>query len=209
MNKTNQKKLYTLLINNSPLAVAFKPGSPEQDFAILVCRDLPLVYAELPEAKFCVLNVNGHRSTYRCLHIWKTNKWVPITASKVFATKGGGTPAASKKKRVLAAMRLVIKPQIEDFKAQVVLPMTCPLSGKTLNTLNGRYVHVDHGKRPFSLIVSEWLKLKRLSFEEIALNRAGDFSSDTLRVDFYNYHKTMADLQLVDKTANLIKGART
>jgi hypothetical protein len=207
-SKAQLKTVYSTMISAAPLNQEFKRGTPEWGFAVSVTRELPLVYAELPEPRFCVLNVPGPRGSYRCLHIFKTSKWVPITATKVFAPKAGGkTIQGSKKKRVLAEMRVLIKPQIDLFKAEVVLPAVCPLSGKSLKTLNGKHVHVDH-IYPFSKLVEEWFALENLTFEQIDLDRAGQFKDRSLGQKWFSYHKSRAKLQLVDKISNLKKGSK-
>jgi len=208
LNKTQQKALFKQMVDRSALAVEFKAGSPERDLALLLTRDLPMVYSELPEARFCILNVKGYKGSYRALHVFKTNKWVPLPATTVFAKGKRSTASSSKKRRVLAAMRLIIKPQIETFKAMVTLPIGCPLTGKVLTTTSGAKVHVDHFSLPFSTLVAEWLELKGLTFEAIDLSRSGEFKDRGLAQDFYHYHQARADLQLVDKTANLKKGAK-
>jgi hypothetical protein len=102
-------------------------------------------------------------------------------------------------------MRVIIKPQIDSFRSEVELPATCPLTGKTLKTTNGKTVHVDH-IYPFSKLVEEWLIAEDLNFEAIDLDRSGEFKDRYLAQKWYAFHKTMANLQLVDKTANLKKG---
>jgi hypothetical protein len=208
LSKARQKEVFKLLVNQSKIAVEFAENSPEQDFALLVTRDLPIVYAEMPKPRFCILLAKSYQGSYRALHIWKSTKWVPLTATKIFATGRKSTASGSKKKKVLAAMRTVIKPQIDNFKAEISLPAKCALTGKTLTSLSGRYVHVDHFKLPFSHIVEEWLLECQLTFERIDLDRTGNFKNRALEQSFYAYHKARADLKLVDKTANLKKGAK-
>jgi hypothetical protein len=202
--KAKIKELWSQMINRSRLNVEFVPGSAEYDFALVTTRDLPIVYAELPQPRFCVISVRGYRGSYRALHIYKTNKWVPLVATKVFAASSSSA-TGSKKKRVLAQMRVIIKPQIDNFRSEVELPATCPLTGKILKTTNGKTVHVDH-VYPFSRLVEEWLIAEDLNFEAIDLDRAGEFKDRSLAQKWYAFHKTMANLQLVDKTANLKKG---
>lgn len=207
LTKTQKQKLWSALVAKARLNMEFAPGSAEHDFLLLVTAELPIVYSELPSPRFCVISIPGHRGSYRCVHVFKTNKWIPLTATKVFATKGI-TNTSNKKKRVLAAMRACIKPQIDNYKAQIIYPVTCPLSGKILRDGNGKRAHVDH-KWPFSRLVQQWLDLENLTFEEIELNRAGEFKDRSLQVKWYNYHNAEAVLQLVDKEHNLKKGART
>jgi hypothetical protein len=208
LTKAQQRALFKLMIDRARVAVEFAAKSPEQDLCLLLTRDLPMVYSELPDARFCVLTVKGYKGSYRALHVFKSEKWVPLTAAKIFAGKTS-TACASKKRRVLAAMRLIIKPQIDGFKATVALPCTCPLTGKILNTLSGAKVHVDHFMVPFSKIVEEWLAISELTFEQIPLARDGSFKDRATAQDFYAYHQLKADLKLVDKTANLRKGAKS
>lgn len=206
MTKAESKKLFSILIASAPLNITFVAG-PELSAAILLTKHLPIVYAELPKPQFQVQNVQGTngRSNYRCLHIWKALKWIPITATRVFAAKNPNA-SSSKRKRVLSALRTVVKPQIDGFKALIVFPIECPLSKKQL--LNFSATHVDHYKLPFIHIVENFLQLKRRTIESISLGRDGLIGDQKLAVEFYRYHMEVCDLQLVDKTANMKKGKK-
>jgi hypothetical protein len=66
---------------------------------------------------------------------------------------------------------------------------------------------VDHAY-PFSKILEQWLDIEELDFESMALGRSGELKDKNMVARWYNYHKKVAILQLVDKTANLKKGAK-
>ena len=69
--------------------------------------------------------------------------------------------------------------------------------------------HVDHyGPYPFQRIVEVWLNLYDLDYETIAINRVGDLKDPDVFKSWFEFHSKMADLRVVDKTANLKKGSR-
>lgn len=212
--KECQDKLKEML-SRAKINMPFQQGSPEYDFALYITAGLPIVYSERrdPEAyiAFTVLEMSNRHSKkpYRCLHVYntKSEKWLPLPATKLFRAKS--PTVSSKKQRVLSALRLIVKPQIEDFKTCLTLPQTCPLTFKELSSKDGRLVHVDHFTTPFIRIVEEWLILHQLTFELISLDRSGNIKNPEVARDFYLYHKKRADLRLVDKSANLRKGAKT
>lgn len=200
-NKKDLKTAYAVFLKTAKLSQTV--NDLPQEFLKELLGKMPLVYSEMPDPIFQVqIVMQPGRSAYRCLHIWKTSKWVPITATKIFRVSG----SSDKKDRVVAALRMVIKPQIDDFKAEVMFPIACPLTGQKLT--NFRFTHVDHHQIPFRDLVLEWLKVVHLKHEQIGLNRKGDIGDQDLRRSWYLYHKQYADLQLVDAKANMSKGAR-
>jgi hypothetical protein len=214
--KAQDKAQLHLLLSRSKRDMTFDAGSDEHDFLLKLTRSMPVVYSELARAeapKFCVKLIKGSRQGKSNLTVcvWsntvlKTGKqrgWVPLPQSKIFAS---GAPV-SKKKRVLAALRTAIKGQVDHCRASAGFPRLCPLTGQTLT--HESKTHVDHfGEWPFIRIVESWLNLYTLDYENIALNRAGDLKDPDVYMAWYNYHQNKADLRIVDKTANLKKGAK-
>ena len=216
MSKALDKaKLHSLLVR-AKRDIAFEPGSDEYDFSLQLTRSLPVVYSELAKVdspKFCVKLIKGARQSKSnlTLCIWsstglksgKPRGWTPLSQNNIFSSD----KPTSKKKRVLAALRTAIKGQIDYCRSSTELPCTCPLSGKLLTASS--LMHVDHyGPWPFIRIVEVWLNLYSLDYENIALNRAGDLKDAEVFKNWYKFHKENADLRLVDKTANLQKGAK-
>lgn len=211
----DKAKLHTLLLRAARDKV-FEPNSDEYDFSLQLTRSLPVVYSELAKVeapKFCVKLIKGSRQSKSnlTLCIWSSTilkngnerGWVPLSQTSIFSSD----KPVSKKKRVLAALRTAIKGQIDYCRASTEFPCICPLSGKTLT--NTSSTHIDHyGNFPFIRIVETWLNLYGLYYETIALNRAGDLKDPDVFKSWYSFHKEKSDLRVVDKTANLKKGAK-
>jgi hypothetical protein len=216
MTKALDKAKLHVLLTRSTRDSAFEPGSDEHDFLMQLTRGLPIVYSELAKKsppKFCVKLVKGargHKSNLTAC-IWsstvlkngKPRGWTPLSQTNIFSSD----KPVSKKKRVLAALRTAIKGQIDYTRASTQLPCVCPLTGKTLTATS--QTHVDHfGAWPFIRAVETWLNLHNLSWDDIALNRVGDLKDADVYKSWYEYHQKTCDLRLVDKTANLKKGAK-
>jgi hypothetical protein len=209
LTKAQSRAKFTQLLNRAKVEFIFEQGSDEYDFCILITRGLSVVYSEFEKPdppKFCIkLTSNKYKRGLRTLHVWNTTagKWVPLTAEKIFSL---GTKS-SKKKRVQAAFRTAIKGQIDYIRASTSVPFICPLSG--LNITSKATCHVDHyGPMNFQKILEQWLNLYNLNYDDIGLDRKGDIKDPDVFKSWYNFHKEKADLRLVDKTANLKKGAR-
>lgn len=210
----DKAKLHTLLAR-SKKDVAFAIDSDEHDFCLSITRQLPIVYSELAKVespRFCVKAIKAPRQTKSNLTvcIWsstvlKTGQargWVSLSQAKIFASD----KPMSKKKRVQAALRSAIKGQIDYARAATEYPCVCPLSGKMLTETS--QTHVDHyGPYPFQRIVEVWLNLFSLDYENIALNRVGDLKDPDVFKSWFEFHYKIADLRVVDKTANLKKGS--
>lgn len=211
----DKAKLHTLLCRATRDKV-FEPDSDEHDFSLQLTRSLPVVYSELAKVeapRFCVKLIKGARQSKSnlTLCIWSSTilkngnerGWFPLSQASIFSSD----KPQSKKKRVLAALRTAIKGQIDYCRASTEFPCICPLSGKTLTSSS--LTHVDHyGSFPFIRIVETWLNLYGLDYETIALNRAGDLKDPDVFKSWYSFHKEKADLRVVDKIANLKKGAK-
>lgn len=211
----DKAKLHTLL-HRSKQDFIFAAESDEHDFLLNLTRSLPVVYAELAKEsppKFCVKPIRAARQSKSNLTIciWSstilkngnTRGWVPLSQASIFSSNA----PTSKKKRVLAALRTAVKGQIDYCRASTSLPCICPLSNIVLTEKSK--THVDHfGEWPFIRIVETWMSLYTLTWDTIALNRAGDLKEAEVYTSWYNYHKDRSDLKLVDKTANLRKGAK-
>lgn len=207
MSITNDKKAYSAwlasLALNRPLSLR------DHEIASGFCANLPIYYSESKkdqDPQFMVLMTSSYHAPkpYRALHILSSTigKWVPLTKEKIFKSQ-----PPSKKKKVLAALRLLVKPQIDDFRSLIILPMICPLTNKILDDFEN--CHVDHYRISFISIVESWLLANGYTFETLSLNRASKIKSQNLAQDFYAYHKKVCDLRLVDKKANMTKGRKT
>lgn len=210
MTKALDKAKMHVLLQRSARDKVFEPNSDEQDFLISLTRGLPVVYSELAKLeppKFCVKMRRSYKTTKAnpTVHIWSSSReiWVPLSQTKILSSD----KPLSKKTRVLAALRAAIKGQVDYVRASTAFPCVCPLTGKNLT--HNSSAHVDHfGPWPFIRAVETWLNLHGLHWDDIALDRKGDLKDVDVFKSWYDYHAKTCDLRVVDKTANLKKGAK-
>lgn len=211
--KKQLKSDLNLLLKSCRLNRVLQQNSLEYTEALALVSHMPIVYGqrETPDSlvQFKVSEVHSQRfPSFLCLFVFKVNteQWVPLTAAMIF--RPGCGSCNGKNKRVVAALRLVVKSQINSFRAGVKLPIECPLTGMILNTKDSSLTHVDHHLVPFSHLLRVWMAREGLTVETIDLNRQGDIKDKAVARSFYDYHLEMADLRLVDKAANIAKGAK-
>jgi hypothetical protein len=208
MTKAIDKAKLQVLLQRSRKDTVFAADSDEHDFLLGLTRTLPVVYSELAKElppKFCVKAISTYssRKSNVTVCIWAKDKWVPLSQTKIFSSD----KPVSKRARVLTALRTAVKGQIDYARAATSFPCTCPLTGKTLT--QSSQTHVDHyGSWPFIRAVETWLNLYGLHWDDIALDRKGDLKDADVFKSWYNYHAETCDLRVVDKTANLKKGAK-
>lgn len=110
---------------------------------------------------------------------------------------------------VQKASRNIIQPQIDQFRENTKLPLSCPLSGRMLT--HWGMVHIDHKYALVSLF-REWMDENDLTYQDILLKGSKNhkmFKNDSYTNSWYNYHLEHAILQCVYKTANLSKGSKS
>lgn len=216
MSKALDKAKLHLLLTRAKRDSVLQINTDEYDFILNLTRSLPMVYSELAKEfppKFTIKLVKAARQSKSNLTvcIWsstllKTGQergWMPLSQVSIFSSN----KPLSKKKRVLAALRTAIKGQIDYVRSSTTFPCQCPLTGLILT--QSSKIHIDHfGEWPFIRVAETWLNLYSLSWEDINLNRAGDLKDADVFKSWYEFHKKQSDLRVVDKTANLKKGAK-
>jgi hypothetical protein len=143
-----------------------------------------------------VKDINGR------YHVWlnpEKTKSFPIVKKK-----------RSKNEKIKQAFRKEIKTQISNFRRKnnhiLKKGYFCPLTNKKI--INWLQAHVDHIV-PFWSILSDFIILRGIDFESVALNRKGYLSDVNLSDEWQSYHLEHAKLQILSVEANLKKGALT
>jgi hypothetical protein len=119
------------------------------------------------------------------------------------------------KQDVIAALRLLINPQIKAYKDSVRRQLNssfrhkvkCALTGESISM--GEY-HIDH-KYPFKNLVEDWCREIGKDLEHIDVVCRGTkctLRQSELAESFYDYHMIHASLQVTTAKANLSKGAK-
>lgn len=108
--------------------------------------------------------------------------------------------------KVCEALRFAVRPQLDAFRAQLIFPTRCAISGEPIVHPND--LHVDH-KTPFWRLLAQFCKTHQVDLS--ALQTTGNGMGLAL-VDrgttaaFVAYHLKHAKLQASCKAANLRKG---
>ncbi len=107
-----------------------------------------------------------------------------------------------------------------SYRRQVLTAMRNEVANQSIaarreaGRLGDLSVHVDHAERALVTISEDFLQMKGLKIEDIMLQPTEDRSSRylladrILAVEWLHYHKKNAKLEIIDKRANLSKGAR-
>ena len=107
------------------------------------------------------------------------------------------------------ALRWVIEPQVFEFKIASFAKnktLRCPISNDALYFNN---CHVDHFSPTFDEIVSKFVAIYRITdfARFVAPSRdnqtKAELSSDIVAKDFFNFHKSIANLRILSPNANL------
>lgn len=201
------------LLKSSRIGQTFSEHSEAYAAALSLTSHMNIVYGQRDDqhtfVEFRVLEVTSRKfPSFLCLHVLKkdVSKWVPLTSTMIFRPAGGSN--SNHKRRVLAALRLIIKPQITAFKSSLKFPIECPLTGVMLTSADSATTHIDHHHLPFSHLVNVFLARMDIDIKLIALNRQGLIKNTQLTSDWYQFHLENADLAIVDRVANLKKGAK-
>jgi hypothetical protein len=184
---------------------------------------------------YCVRSVCWSGRKLKCLHMCYPDCAIglPLTLSKLEArpaTRKSTRTSTDARDLVLAALRDIIRPQIDAFRTDfwqkyehrvsvaVAMQMSppayprCALSGKSLKSCK---THVDHDVVPFVRLAEAWVALTGQTFEHIAasVRKSRKLSRYTLGSSLADdswaqYHSDNAKLQLVNARANMSKGCR-
>lgn len=114
--------------------------------------------------------------------------------------------APTMRSRVTEAFRFSVRDQLADFRASVMLPATCALTGKLIQTREE--LHVDH-KVPFWQLLERFREEHRLSLCAIKTTGTGEHLSiadPQLQERWRLFHAQVAELQPALKEENLRKG---
>jgi hypothetical protein len=171
------------------------------------------------------LIIAGQKGRYICF----SGQEYPITQVKLYPRKKQSAVckhcglASCKRAKVIAAFRLSIKEQIEEFREEIKAKvnsllatdvikdqiaarklLSCPLTGKFLGTAK---THVDHVK-PFKQLLEDFCSEYNLKLCCVKLNRKGMFADTALQASWQSWHKEKAILQITSAKGNLQKGSR-
>lgn len=113
--------------------------------------------------------------------------------------------APSRRADVMAAMRALVEPQIQEFLDGAAFPVRCRYSGALLHRGEGEVHHA--GPHPFAVLVERFLSRNGLSFDDVALvsapAAAGRALADrVLAADWCDYHRAYARLCYVHPDVN-------
>lgn len=111
--------------------------------------------------------------------------------------------ANSKRHAVLKACRDIIRPQIKEFKEAVLGQghVHCSVTGKRL-CADTMHIDHDYSKLPFREIVAEFFKKEGVECEDVEVTSLGvwhTFRDAELRQRWFDYHKDVAVLRVLDK----------
>ena len=112
---------------------------------------------------------------------------------------------------ILAAFRAAIRPQIIHFKeiSKDVNPdAVCPYLGVPLATVPTAVDHVV----PFSQLLQEFAKSRNFDLQKVKTRGRGTkkwLADSELADDWFRFHLTHCDLELISQKANSMKGAGT
>jgi hypothetical protein len=107
------------------------------------------------------------------------------------------------------SMRVVINPQIQEFKAKTFannIKLKCEVSGDSIELKN---CHVDHYTPSFKELVDSFIEFNNLELkadlfpEDIDGQTIHSITNDDLSNSFYDYHKANANLRVLSAKANL------
>lgn len=114
--------------------------------------------------------------------------------------------APTMRSRVVEAFRFCVRDQLVNFRASVVLPTTCALTGKVIQ--NKKELHVDH-RVPFWQLLERFRKENQFSLSAINIAGTGEHLSimdPELQERWRTFHAEVAELQPALKEENLRKG---
>lgn len=117
--------------------------------------------------------------------------------------------------KALAALRLIIKPQMDTFRRSVNRQLKSSTRYKvrcsiTKELLNFGEFHIDH-KYPFKCLVEDWCQANHVDLDTLDVYCRGTkcFLKNTeLAESFFDYHLIHAELQPTTIKANLSKGSK-
>lgn len=108
--------------------------------------------------------------------------------------------------KVIEALRFAIKPQLLEFRQKVYLPITCGISGRIITT--HKELHIDH-KIPFWSLVQNFCLQKNIDLNILETEGNGEnirLVNKKIELEFQDFHRKHAELQVSLKEANLEKG---
>ena len=142
---------------------------------------------------------------YKCLNIVLNNgKLIPVTKA---AIQRIGTKGPSKRAMVIAELRRVIEPQIQNLKQKQLRHLRIYKK----SWVDSRDMHLDH-KVPFIKLAVDWvIEEGYSSFDGLPGRRTygnrWKFPPE-LEQSWYQYHERHAELELVEAHVNLSESAK-
>lgn len=108
--------------------------------------------------------------------------------------------------KVCEALRFVVRPQLEAFRATLTFPVTCAISGVAI--MKSNELHIDH-RIPFWQLLDQFGELRGLDLKSLettgnALHLA--LVDGGIADAFEVFHREHAQLQPSSRSANLLKG---
>lgn len=135
--------------------------------------------------------------------------WLHFTDREPDAIGIKAVREASARTKLLGACRTAVH---EDTQAERkrLMPLGYGVCAATGARCRAQDLDLDHKSKPFSVIVDEYfdgIELKDDMFKRVGIE--WQFDDADIAELFREYHKTQADYQLLTKSANSSKGART
>ena len=186
--------------------------SGPRDFILSLCSEIKTFkkLSNIEGIEIIVKNISVGSRRVKMLHFKYGDKYVPIPKNKIVE---GIFPTKRRKKGknsvndVRAALRKIIKPQIDDFRTTITFPCQCLISGYTL--VHHGQIHIDH-EPPFVELVERWLEENDLYYDEIKTKGTKNIKTltdEALEKSWYDYHLQHAVLRAAYKKANIKKGS--
>jgi hypothetical protein len=236
MKKTSASDKLKNLLRSFPIGHKFSPESREFSFIIELCSLLGEKYKKISLRDSLLIVIGTEQSKfssapYKVILLESDSESkpgeksrVPITNSMVKRVLGKNDQNDSEnnqnREKVLQIMRLLVKPQIEEFRANwrkkvndaklsndiiAFSELTkCPIS--SINLLRAKTTHVDH-ILPFSYLAKEFLSINKIDpfTAKLIMGRSPRFADEQINKLWIDFHRERASLQVVEGSANIAK----
>ncbi|MEE4075177.1 DCL family protein [Pseudomonas viridiflava] len=110
--------------------------------------------------------------------------------------------------KVCEALRFAVRPQLDDFRARLVWPVACAITGEEIAHVND--LHIDH-KVAFWRLLERFCHEERIDLPSLAVMGNGvtlALVDHAITEAFVAFHLINAQLQPASRLANVLKGGR-